>query len=347
MATDDRGGSQAKGFDECFALVERKQRMGADDLERIRTVLFDGRPVHSSRVTRETADFLFDLNDEVTGGRHPEGWQDLFVEAITAHVADGRGAANLIDTEEGKWLVRRIHGDFRLDPVEEALLDALDRRARGNGGVKVLVMAVRNLLDRQAEAYVETFAALARALGARDNYTKEHSKRVVDYSLALGRGIGLSENKLRRLRQGALMHDLGKIAVPDAILLKNGPLTADETALMRLHPLKTREIIMPLEALEGSERQKVLTSIAAYHHEWWNGKGYPEGLKGEAIPQMARIVAIADTWDAMTSDRSYKKKKPWSDALGTLRRERDFGQWEPRLIDVFIRLVETGVIAEE
>ena len=131
------------------------------------------------------------------------------------------------------------------------------------------------------------------------------------------------------------MHDLGKISIPDAILNKPGKLTNEEFVIMKTHPIQTATIMKPLK------RFKELTEIAAWHHERWDGQGYPDRLKGEEIPMLARIVSIADTWDAMTGDRVYRQGMLPEKALTILRSEKNGGQFDPNLLDAFIEMIET------
>jgi HD-GYP domain-containing protein (c-di-GMP phosphodiesterase class II) len=145
--------------------------------------------------------------------------------------------------------------------------------------------------------------------------------------------MGLPEEEIEILRQGALMHDLGKIAIPDAILNKPDKLTEEEFSAMRSHPEMTANIMRPLRRFNRHRE------IASWHHERWDGYGYPDGLKGENIPILARIVAIADTWDAMTGDRVYRKGMSVERALGILEKERNSGQWDPSVVDAFLDLV--------
>ena len=196
-----------------------------------------------------------------------------------------------------------------------------------------MASSIREFINNKDQAYKEVINSLTRALHAKDNYTAGHSSRVSSFSVKLGRHLNLSGADLEILKQGALMHDLGKIAIPDNILNKDGPLTDEEFAIMREHPVKTAEILKPLLHYEHHRE------IAAWHHERWDGKGYPDGLKGEEIPLMARIVAIADTWDAMTGDRCYRKGMGVEKALSILRAERDSGQWDPQMVDVVLQMM--------
>jgi putative nucleotidyltransferase with HDIG domain len=178
--------------------------------------------------------------------------------------------------------------------------------------------------------------ALAKALEARDDNTSSHSLNVTKYSMLLGEKLGLNEEKLRALSQGALLHDLGKIGIPDDILKKPGNLDESEFEVIKKHPMLTSDI---LDTLETSNH---FAAIARSHHERWDGSGYPDGLNGEDIPLLARIVAIADAWDAMTSNRVYRDAMSENIALDIFEREKDSGQWDPFLVEKFITLIRQG-----
>lgn len=178
--------------------------------------------------------------------------------------------------------------------------------------------------------------ALAKALEARDDNTSSHSLNVTRYSMILGQHLGLKDEELRALSQGALLHDLGKIGIPDDILKKPGDLDEDEFEIIKKHPMMTSEI------LDGLETSNHFAAIARSHHERWDGTGYPDGLNGENIPLLARVVAIADAWDAMTSDRVYRNAISENIALAIFEREKYSGQWDPYLVDKFINLIRQG-----
>ena len=178
--------------------------------------------------------------------------------------------------------------------------------------------------------------ALAKALEARDDNTSSHSLNVTRYSMMLGEHLGLDEDELRALSQGALLHDLGKIGIPDNILKKPGDLDEAEFEIIKTHPMMTSEI---LDSLETSD---LFAAIARSHHERWDGTGYPDGLFGEDIPLLARIVAIADAWDAMTSNRVYRDAMSENIALDIFEKEKNSGQWDPSLVDKFIKLMRQG-----
>ena len=178
--------------------------------------------------------------------------------------------------------------------------------------------------------------ALAKALEARDDNTSSHSLNVTKYSMLLGEHLGLDSEDLRALSQGALLHDLGKIGIPDNILKKPGNLDDSEFEIIKKHPMLTSDI---LDSLETSDH---FVAIARSHHERWDGTGYPDGLNGENIPLLARIVAIADAWDAMTSNRVYRDAMSENIALDIFEREKHSGQWDPYLADKFIKLMRQG-----
>ncbi|MEO5376632.1 MAG: HD domain-containing protein [Magnetococcus sp. DMHC-6] len=235
-------------------------------------------------------------------------------ERVTRSIAEGNFAA-------------RIEGFLPNDEV-----------GRLGKSVNFMAESIERLLKEEEEAYLQTLRSLAKALETKDSYTAGHSTRVAKYSVMLGKYLGLSEEQLVVLQKGALMHDLGKIGIADTILNKPSGLTQDEFHDMQSHPSKTATIMAPLK------RFKEFAEIAAWHHERWDGKGYPVGLKGEEIPVLARIVSIADTWDAMTGDRVYRKGMPQEKALEILKKERHLGQWDPTMVGVFIQLIENAEI---
>jgi len=171
--------------------------------------------------------------------------------------------------------------------------------------------------------------ALARAVEAKDSYTEAHTTRVAAAAVALGRAVGLSGAELEHLYRGAMLHDIGKIGVPDDILLKPGELTPDEMQRIRMHPQIGEDIARPLRSAGD------LLSIIRHHHERYDGAGYPDHLAGAEIPLLARIVAIADAFDAMTSARPYRPAREESEALQILRREAG-AQWDPALVLAFL-----------
>jgi len=225
------------------------------------------------------------------------------------------------------------------DLSSRAQIGRRDELGRLGDSVNQMADSIEKLLEVQEQAYIEALKALTQALQKKDRYTAGHSGRVKHYSLKLGERVGLDAATLDVLGRGALMHDVGKIGIPDAVLNKPAPLDDDEYAVMRQHPTFTAAIMRPLS------RFRAFAEIAAWHHERWDGGGYPDGLVNEEIPFMARIVAIADAWDAMTGDRIYRKGMPVEKALGILEAEADEGQFDPDLIRLFIVMVNEEIAA--
>jgi putative two-component system response regulator len=194
------------------------------------------------------------------------------------------------------------------------------------------LLRVKALLDQleRAEGVIVTLGA---TIEARDVYTGGHCERLAAYGVALGRALGADEPLLRALRLGGYLHDLGKITVPDAVLLKPGPLTPDERARVRLHPGAGADLVRGLHTLDA------VRPIVRHHHERWDGSGYPDRLAGEAIPFGARIMAVVDVFDALHTARPYKPALPVTEALTILRAEADAGAWEPRIVTRFAEIV--------
>ena len=193
--------------------------------------------------------------------------------------------------------------------------------------------SIDKLLLAQEESYLQALKSLTKALEAKDAYTAAHSGRVTRYARRLGKRVGLEPATLDLLGRAALVHDLGKIGVSERILNKPAPLDDEEFEIMKRHPRFSAAIMRPLM------RFRAFADIAAWHHERWDGGGYPDGLSGEEIPLLARIVAIADAWDAMTGDRIYRKGMTRDGALGILDAEKDSGQFDPTLIRAFIEMI--------
>ncbi|HXX36886.1 MAG TPA: diguanylate cyclase [bacterium] len=203
------------------------------------------------------------------------------------------------------------------------------------GGTAIRRAQLRENLE---QAYIQMVLALARTVDARDSYTGTHSEHLAVWVDAVGRELGCDEEELRALRWGALLHDIGKIGVPDEILRKPGPLTDKEWAVMRKHPAIGEEILRPVEHMGR------VAALVRHHQEWWDGTGYPDGLRGDAISLGARIVAVADAYGAMMDDRAYRKGRAKEDALRDLRRAAGT-QFDPRVVDVFCRLMEQDMVS--
>ncbi len=181
-------------------------------------------------------------------------------------------------------------------------------------------------------AYDETLKGWSRALNLRDPNTDGHSKRVVDVTVQLARELGIPESELIHVRRGAILHDIGKMGIPDHVLLKPGTLTEEEWLIMRLHPVFAYEMLSKIPFLKPS------LDIPYFHHEKWDGSGYPRGLRATEIPLPARVFAVVDTFDALTSDRSYRHAWKREDALSYIREQAGI-QFEPQIVEAFMRTI--------
>jgi PAS domain S-box-containing protein len=179
-------------------------------------------------------------------------------------------------------------------------------------------------------AYDETLEGWARALDLRDNDTEDHSVRVMDLTMSLARVLGISEQDLIHVRRGALLHDIGKMGIPDAILLKPGPLTEEEWQVMRMHP------VFAYDLLSGIPFLRLALDIPYCHHEKWDGSGYPRGLSGKQIPLAARIFSVVDVWDALGSDRPYRKKWAEDKIIEYIRKETGT-RFDPEIVEHFLK----------
>jgi PAS domain S-box-containing protein len=194
---------------------------------------------------------------------------------------------------------------------------------------KALQTAHQNLQD----AYERTIEGWVHALDLRDRETEGHTQRVTELTRKVARQLGFSEEELINIRRGALLHDMGKMAIPDEILQKPGPLNETEWKEMRRHPIYAYEMLSPIAYLHGA------LDIPFCHHERWNGSGYPRGLKNEEIPITARLFAIIDVWDALCSDRPYRKKMPDHEVMAYIR--ENAGQlFDPNLVQFFLSFIQ-------
>lgn len=182
-------------------------------------------------------------------------------------------------------------------------------------------------------SYHKTIEGWSCALDLRDKETEGHTKRVTEKSLVFAQAVGVGVDQLEHIRMGALLHDVGKLGVPDAILLKAGALTEEEWTVMRMHPVYAYQWLSPIKFLESS------LDIPYCHHEKWDGSGYPRGLKGEDIPLHARMFAIIDVWDALCSDRPYRKAMTEDQVLEFILAQSG-KHFDPALTEVFARLVK-------
>jgi HD-GYP domain-containing protein (c-di-GMP phosphodiesterase class II) len=192
-------------------------------------------------------------------------------------------------------------------------------------------VSFRSYLRLQTETR-KTFEKISRILDERDHYTAVHSSEVAELAVKIGQEMGLPQGEIEKIDIAARVHDIGKIAVPDAILLKPAPLTEEEWEVMKRHPLISAELI------EGLEIYKPVADAVRHEHERWDGSGYPDGLKGEEIPLLARIIAAADIYNALVTRRPYRKALPNEQAVETIRnmRGRDL---DPTVTDTLLRVI--------
>jgi putative nucleotidyltransferase with HDIG domain len=183
-----------------------------------------------------------------------------------------------------------------------------------------------------ALAYDTTLDGWSRALDLRDRETEGHTRRVAEMALRLARALGVPDPELVHMRRGALLHDIGKMAIPDSVLLKPGPLTEEEWGIMRQHPLTAYELLSSIAFLRPA------LDIPYCHHERWDGTGYPRGLRGAQIPFAARIFAVADAFDAMRSNRPYRPAMSDDEARSRIA-EQPGKQFDPQVVEAFLRLV--------
>jgi putative nucleotidyltransferase with HDIG domain len=251
---------------------------------------------------------------EATARIHP----DMPIVLLTGHT----------DVELAKASLQRGASDYVTKPVNiHELPIVIERNLTRHR------MLLERLKEREAQVMFEAIKALASAVDAKDPYTARHSMRVTRLSLILADGVGLPSDDRYVLELSAWMHDVGKIGVPDHILTKGSPLTKAEFEIMKIHAPKGGEIVRQIEELTQ------VADVIRHHHERWDGRGYPDGLRGKGIPLLSRIILIADCFEAMTSDRSYRPGTGRAHALEELHQHAG-SQFDPELADIFLRKIE-------
>jgi putative nucleotidyltransferase with HDIG domain len=223
-----------------------------------------------------------------------------------------------------------------LDPGEEWLdfLLSLATQAAIVIENSELFLGLQHANQSLAQAYDATIEGWSRALDLRDKETEGHTVRVAEMATRFARSLGLSEDDLVQMRRGSLLHDIGKMGVPDVILLKPGKLSDAESGIMRKHPGYAFSLLAPIDYL-----QKAM-EVPYCHHEKWDGSGYPRGLKGEQIPIAARIFSVIDVWDALTSDRPYRKAWSKEEALAYILQESG-RQFDPEVTQAFSGFIQS------
>ncbi len=194
------------------------------------------------------------------------------------------------------------------------------------------LLRVKEYTD-ELETADNVLCTLGRSVESRDPYTEGHCERLATYASELGRFMGLGDEEQLALRRGGFLHDLGKIAIPDEVLKKQGLLSADDWRLMHQHPLIGENICKPLRSL------RMVLPIIRHHHEHWNGSGYPDHLAGEKIPLLARILQVVDVYDALRTERPYKPAHTHQQALETMRSEAESGLWDGTIVAEFVSML--------
>ena len=260
---------------------------------------------------------------------------DLIMLDVVMPGLDGFEVCKLIKNEPRTRLIPVVmitaldsHQD-RLKGLEAGVDDFISKPFN----VYELLARVKNLLKlrsyiNELEHAEQVIFSLARAVEAKDQYTEGHCERLSVLAQYMGSELALGEVDLLILKRGGVLHDIGKIAIDDAILLKPGPLTAAEFEIIKTHPEIGENICKPLNTL------KPVLPVIRYHQERFNGSGYPDGLTGEEIPIHARIIGIVDCYDALTTDRTYRKALSKDKALDIIEKETDAGLWDPQLFEI-------------
>lgn len=228
----------------------------------------------------------------------------------------------LSDTEDRIRGITAGADDFLSKPID---INELLARTRS-------LLRLKQYTDELENAEVVLFS-LALSIEARDPYTRGHCERLAEMSVMLGKKLALPEEQITALRRAGIVHDIGKVAVPDTILLKPGPLTPGEIAVMRKHPVVGERICAPLKSL------RFVLPIIRHHHEKRDGSGYPDGLSGEEIPLAARILQLADVYDALTTDRPYRTAVPSEVALAMMDEESRLGWWDHEFFAEFREMI--------
>jgi putative two-component system response regulator len=215
--------------------------------------------------------------------------------------------------------------DFMVKPF-----DQIELRAR------IRSLAQTKRLNENLDNAVAVLDSLARLVEARDATTGDHCDRLIRLANAFGTYLGLPRSDVWALARGGVLHDVGKVGIPDNVLLKKGRLTDEEWVIMRLHPVIGAELLAPLRTMAR------VVPIVRHHHERWDGNGYPDKLAAEEIPLLARVFQLLDAFDALTSERPYKAAFSSQESLNIIQEEREQGKWDPTLVDRFVEFIRSG-----
>jgi putative nucleotidyltransferase with HDIG domain len=275
-----------------------------------------------------------------------EDWREGALTVAERAVCEARGLRSLLfvpvlvaEEAVGAFIVGSVGGVHAFGERDVELCRALSHEIGLGLANARLYESLQRSHEELERAYDETIEGWSLALEMRDDETQGHALRVADLAVELGRGMGMPEAALVHLRRGALLHDIGKMVVPDAILHKPGPLTAEEWDVMRRHPESGRDFLRKVSYLAPA------LDVPYAHHERWDGTGYPRGLAGEEIPLAARVFAVADSFDALTSDRPYRPAWTEEATLAYIR-ERGGTHYDPGAVAVLLRLKGAGSAEE-
>jgi hypothetical protein len=279
----------------------------------------------------------------------PSFWLLYFNLPIFAVLLFGAGWTYLSGalSAVGYLTVLNLHGSLQAAPISELLnaseLVAFSLLTDGLGGsLRRQLSTIENRLAKsEAElqrTYLQVVMALANAVEAKDTYTSNHAERLRETALAVGRALNMNRLELEEMSYAAILHDIGKIGVPDQILKKTSRLDPDEWSEMRKHPRIGAEILMPIPHLAAT------ANIVSHHHERYDGKGYPDGLARDEIPLGARILAVVDSYSAIVDARAYKQARDERDALAEIKQCAG-SQFDPLVVDAFLQLADQGVLS--
>lgn len=289
-------------------------------IERVKTEHFDlmlldfiMTPVHGDQVVEEIRKFN----------------RDLYILLLTGH----KDLAPPLDTIKRLDIQGYCEKSDKMDQLLLLVESGIKAISQMNI-IKQINDELKDTYDKLEQAYMESIETLRFTVEAKDPYTRGHSDRVSEYSVLIGKNLGLSDEDLKTLRLGGLFHDIGKIGVPDSILLKESKLTDDEYSEIKNHPTIGAHI------LSNATIFKDIIPIVKHHHERYDGNGYPGKLKGEDIPYFARISAVADAFDAMTSKRTYRNSLPLDVVKEEIEKCKGT-QFDPTIADIFLDILNT------
>jgi putative nucleotidyltransferase with HDIG domain len=319
------------------AQISEANRSLEQQIRQLTTLHQAGQAITSSLDLQQTLGAILQMSAEIVSSSAgaikliDEETKELRVAAQAGMLAEEDG--RLLRYDLPLKIGERTIGVFELVRLANETLGDDERKLLETLASQAAI-AIENarLFEDTQRVYYETLKSLARALEARDHYTRGHSERVAELSLAVAQHLGLDEPKCHLLYNAALLHDIGKIGVRDAVLLAPRKLTEREMAVIRQHPTFGNVILGPLKFLGA------VSDLVKHHHERWDGNGYPDGLAGEAVPLESRIIAVVDAFDAMTSSRPYRQARRREDAVEEIRREAG-RQFDPAVVEAFLEVV--------